>query len=220
MFVISNCVHDPLVITPENPGEPPTPGCVTNGLVCFESNVLPIYLSSCAMPDKGCHDIVSQSEGYVLDTYSHIVSRGIKPGNANDSKLYEVLFAGGEDRMPPSPYPALTQAQKDSIELWINQGAKNTTDCNCYCDVNQFTYAAIIQPLISRNCVGCHKPGNLSGSVDLSTYNAVKVQADNGKLLGTVTHTVGYSAMPPGSKLSDCEITQITNWIDAGALNN
>jgi len=98
--------------------------------------------------------------------------------------------------------------------------APKTRQTNCFCDENQFGYAAIIQPLVNRNCVGCHKPGSLGGNIDLSTYSAVKVQVDNGKFLGSVTHTSGYVAMPQGGKLSDCEITQITNWINAGALNN
>lgn len=218
IFIVSSCVHDPLV-TPENPAENPVPGCTPSKTVCFESNVLPIFVSSCAKP--GCHDAISRKEGYVLDSYSNIIREGIKPGNANDSKLYEVLFASGEDRMPPLPNPALTQAQKDSIQLWINQGAKNTTDCNCYCDENQFTYTAIIQPLLSKNCVGCHKPGALSGNVDLSTYEAVKVQVANEKLLGSITHTINFVPMPyPSGKLSDCEIAQVTKWINAGALNN
>jgi len=217
MFLVSNCVHDPLV-DPENPGENPEPGCTQSNTVCFESNVLPIFVSSCAKP--GCHDAVTHEEGFILDSYSNIVRKGIKPGNANDSEIYEVLFKDGDDRMPPSPDAPLTQAQKDSIKVWINQGAKNTTDCNCYCDENQFTYAATIQPLVNSKCVGCHKPGSLSGNIDLSTYSAVKVQVDNGKFLGSVTHAVGYSPMPQGGKLSDCEISQITKWINAGALNN
>jgi hypothetical protein len=217
MVMVTNCIHDPLV-NPENPGENPLPGCIADDKICFESSVLPIFVSSCAKP--GCHDAQSHKEGYILDSYSNIVRKGIQPGSANNSKLYEVLFEDGEDRMPPSPDAPLTQAQKDSIKVWINQGANNTTDCNCYCDETQFTYAAIIQPLVNRNCVGCHKPGSLSGNLDLSTYTAVKVQVNNGKFLGSVTHTSGYSPMPPGGKLSDCEIAQITNWINAGALNN
>jgi len=114
----------------------------------------------------------------------------------------------------------LSQSQKDSIAAWINQGAKNTTNCNCSCDPTKFTYAAIIQPIITNQCVGCHKPGSLGGNIDLSTYSQVMVQVNNGKLLGSITHAIGFAAMPKGSKLSDCQITQIKDWISAGALNN
>jgi mono/diheme cytochrome c family protein len=97
----------------------------------------------------------------------------------------------------------------------------NTVDCDCSCDPTKFTYSGIIQPMLNVNCVGCHKPGSLGGNIDLSKYNAVKVQVSNGKLLGSVTHASGFSPMPKGgNKLSDCQITQISNWINAGAPNN
>jgi Planctomycete cytochrome C/Cytochrome C oxidase, cbb3-type, subunit III len=218
LFVLVNsCMHDPFIDPfTLNEGQPTTPGCVSGGTVCFESSVLPIFLSSCAR--SGCHDAITREEGFVLDNYSNIVKKGIVPGNANESKLYKVLFAGGDDQMPPDA--PLSQAQKDSIAAWINQGAKNTVNCNCSCDPTKFTYAAIVQPIITNQCVGCHKPGSLGGNIDLSSYSLVKVQVDNGKLLGSITHAVGYSPMPQGSKLSDCQITQIKNWISAGALNN
>jgi hypothetical protein len=217
IIVVGSCIHDPFIDpTSLNNGEPSTPGCTSSGTVCFESSVLPIFISSCAR--SGCHDAITKEEGFVLDNYNNIVRKGIVPGDANESKLYKVLFAGGDDRMPPDA--PLTQAQKDSIAAWINQGAKNTVNCNCSCDPTKFTYAAIVQPIINNQCVGCHKPGSMSGNIDLSTYSLVKVQVNNGKLLGSISHSVGYSPMPQGNKLSDCQITQIKSWIDAGALNN
>ena len=217
LLIVNSCTHEPF-LDPGllNDGNPTTPGCVTRNLVCFESSVLPIFQSSCAKP--GCHDASTQEAGFVLSTYASIVRRGIKPGNATESKLYKVLFENGEDAMPPgSP---LTKAQKDSIKVWIDQGAKNTVNCNCFCDENQFTYKTTIQPILQTACVGCHKPGSLSGNIDLSTYSNVLVQVNNGKLIGSVTHATGYKPMPQSGKLTDCTLTQIKNWIDAGALNN
>lgn len=217
LVAVGSCVHDPF-LDPEslNNGEPNTPGCTTTGTVCFESSVLPIFLSSCAR--SGCHDAATREEGYTLDNYNNIVRKGITPGNAGNSKLYKVLFESGEDRMPPDA--PLSQSQKDSIAAWINQGAKNTVNCNCSCDPTLYTYAAIIQPILVNQCVGCHKPGSLGGDIDLSTYSKVLVQVNNDQLEGSITHAVGYSAMPKGSKLSDCQIEQIKSWIDAGSLNN
>ena len=217
LILVGSCIHDPFLNPIDlNDGEPTTPGCISDGNVCFESSVLPIFISSCAK--SGCHNASSKEEGFVLDNYNNIVRKGISPGNASNSKLYKVLFAGGEDQMPPGA--PLTQAQKDSIKLWINQGAKNTVNCNCFCDTSKFTFAAIIQPMLATNCVGCHKPSSLGGNIDLSTYATVKTQVNNGKLVGSITHAIGYKAMPQGGKLRDCEITQIKNWIDAGAINN
>lgn len=219
LIIVGSCVHDPFIDpTALNGGESSIPGCTTNGQVCFESSILPIFISSCAR--VGCHDAKTKEEGFVLDSYTNIIKKGIAPGNANGSKLYNVLFATGSDQMPPKPDLPLSKAQKDSIAAWINQGAKNTVNCNCACDEAKFTYAAIVQPLITNQCVGCHKPGSLSGNVDLSTLSLIKTHVANGKLLGTITHASGFVAMPQGAKLSNCQITQITKWIDAGTLNN
>jgi hypothetical protein len=216
-LLVGSCIHEPFIDpTSLNEGQPITPGCETSGKICFESNVLPIFLSSCAK--GGCHDAVSREEGYVLDSYTSIIRKGLSPGNANGSKIYKVLFASGEDLMPPGA--PLTQAQKDSIAAWINQGAKNTVNCNCSCDPAKFTYSAIILPILSNNCVGCHNAGSLGGNINLSTYASVKTQVTNGKLVGSITHSTGFSAMPVGGKLQDCQITQIKSWIAAGTLNN
>jgi hypothetical protein len=216
-LLIDSCIHEPFIDPSSlNNGEPSTPGCVSNGLVCFESSVLPIFISTCAI--TGCHDSKSRKEGYSLDNYNNIIKKGISPGNSANSKLYKVLFETGENQMPPGA--PLSKAQKDSIAAWINQGAKNTVDCNCSCNTSEYTYAAIILPIITNQCVGCHKPSSLGGNIDLSTYSLVKAQATNGKLVGSITHAVGYSPMPQGSKLGDCQITQIKNWIAAGTPNN
>lgn len=211
----ARCVHDPF-LDPLADRETGVPGCAGDGTVCFESSVLPIFVSSCAI--TGCHDATTHEEGFVLDSYTNILRKGIVPGDAGESKLYEVLFKTGEDQMPPDA--PLSKAQKDSIAAWINQGARNTIDCNCYCDPDMYSYAAIIEPLVKTNCVGCHKPLSAGGGIDLSTYSLVKAQADNGKLVGSITHASGFVPMPQGGKLSDCEITQLQKWVEGGAPNN
>ena len=215
--LVISCVHDPF-LDPNtlNEGKPSIPGCTTDGQICFETSVLPIFISACARP--GCHDAETHEEGYTLDRYSTIVRKGIKPGNANDSKLYKVLFETGEDRMPPDG--ALTQVQKDSIKLWIDQGAKNTTNCACVCDEAEFTYALAIKPILDKACVGCHKPGSLNGDVNLVDYTHVINFVNDGSLIGSIKHVVGFVPMPQGTKLSDCEITKFEKWIEAGAANN
>lgn len=214
---LNGCVHDAFIDPTElNGGEANTPGCVTGDTICFESNVLPIFISSCAR--SNCHDAGSHEEGYTLNNYNNIVRKGIVPGNAGKSKLYKVLFENGDDQMPPDA--PLTKSQKDSIAAWINQGAKNTVNCNCSCDTTQYSFSGVIKPLIDYQCVGCHKPGSLGGNINLADYSSIKSQVTNGKLYGSITHATGFTPMPEGSKLSDCQITQIKTWIDAGAPNN
>src|SRR5687767_12711772 len=61
-----------------------------SSLVCFESQVLPIFQSNCAK--SGCHDAASHQDGYVFDSYANIVRKDVRPFNAANSKVYKVLF--------------------------------------------------------------------------------------------------------------------------------
>lgn len=232
-IVFYACKHSP----PEQPVIPnPGGGGATGGggtgggtgsaAICFESEVLPIFQSNCAK--SGCHDAASHQDGYVLNAYDSLFkkdgkvnSNNIKPGNPANSELYKVLFETGSKKMPPLPNPDLTTDQKNLIARWINEGAKNTTNCNTSCDSNQFRFAADIQPILQNHCTGCHSGSVPPNGVDLTTYTNVRPVATSALLYGVVAHLPGYDPMPKGTgKLSDCEIAQIRKWVQAGSQNN
>jgi cytochrome c553 len=216
LFAFNSCKHE---VPVRNVNTAPQPGPVANNGVCFESEILPLFQSNCAK--SGCHDAATHHEDLILDSYANIMRKDIVPGNADNSKIYRVLFETGKDKMPQPPNADLTLAQKALIAKWINEGAKNTVNCNTSCDSSQFKYAANVSVIINGFCTGCHSGTVPSGNIDLSNYNAVNVQALNGRLVGAVTHTAGYSAMPKdANKLTDCQIAQIKKWVAAGALNN
>lgn len=188
-------------------------------VVCFESDVLPIFQSYCAK--SGCHDNRG-ADGYRLNSYSNIVSKGVRPGDANNSEIYEVLFESGDSRMPPSGNPDLTSEQKILIRRWLNQGANNTTNCSIICDPTSFKYSTDIRPIMTGYCVGCHD-ANSTPRVDLSNYNSIKNYLTNnpGNFENYINGVTGFALMPyNGNKLSDCNIQKIQNWINAGAPNN
>lgn len=89
------------------------------------------------------------------------------------------------------------------------------------CTTANVTYAATVQNIFKANgCLNCHGVA-ASGNVSLQTYAGVKAAAANGKLYGAIAHSPGYAPMPQGgAKLSDCNISQIKAWIDAGTPNN
>lgn len=216
LFILA-CTHEPPM--PNSPVVPPTVSATCSpDSVYFTNEVFPIIASNCTM--SGCHDAITQAEGVNLTNYTNIM-KYVRAGNAGGSKLYKVMIdTDPRDRMPPPPMSPLSSAQLAKIQKWINQGAKNNS-CIGSCDTTSFTYNAVIKPMMETKCAGCHKPGNLGGNIDLSTYASTKVVALNGKLLGSISHQVGYSPMPKnGAKLQDCEITQVRKWITAGALNN
>lgn len=199
---------------------------LTYGIPCdpdtvyFQNTILPLIVNNCAT--TGCHDAETHEEGLNMSTYAGIMDDHdelVDPGNANSSKLYEQLFESGEDRMPPSPNSPLTSAEKDLIYTWIEQGALNNYCEDC--DTTAVTYTATIAPIMSTFCTGCHDGTNASTSIDLTDYNGVSTEANNGKLYGSVNHDPGYVSMPfGGSWLPDCQIEQIRIWVEAGFPNN
>jgi len=224
LTILIACRHE--ILYPGNSGAtgsstggviPPATANCSSDSVYFINDIMPIISSNCTM--SGCHDNITHAEGVNLTTYNNII-RYVKSGNAAESKLYNVIIRADGDGMPPPPMLPLSSAKKALIQKWINQGAKNN-NCIGRCDTSIFSYSGAVKPLIDNKCVGCHNSTNLGGNVDLSTYNAVKIAALNGKLFGSVAQQSGYSPMPKNAaKLSDCEITQIQKWISAGSQNN
>lgn len=89
------------------------------------------------------------------------------------------------------------------------------------CVTENMSFANNIQPILNANCTTCHNPNLLNGNVNLTTYDGVKVVADNGKLVGVINHSPGFPPMPQsGGKLSDCNIDKIEAWISQGKQNN
>lgn len=207
--VIVSCKH-------EIPRLPGTPG--EDGL-CFETDILPIFQSYCAK--SGCHDAATASDNYVLDTYNNIISRGINPGNAADSKIYEVLVEDGDDRMPQQPNDPLSAAQISLVAQWINEGAQNTTGCAPVCDSSSFTYNGNVRPILQTHCLGCHSGLAIDGGfVPLDTYDGVKEVVNSNLLMPAIEQTGTFPMPKNGAKISDCKITIIRKWIESGAPNN
>ncbi len=83
-------------------------------------------------------------------------------------------------------------------------------------------FSTDVLPIMNTYCnSGCHSTASASAGIILDTYNGVKAHVANGRLMGSINQTGGYSAMPKGgSKLNTCTIAKIQQWINAGAPNN
>jgi hypothetical protein len=91
----------------------------------------------------------------------------------------------------------------------------------CTDTTGTISYAAKVVPILQANCYGCHSGSAPSGGQAMGTYTADKTMAQNGKLLGVISHASGFSPMPKGgSKLSNCNIAVVRKWIEEGAPNN
>jgi hypothetical protein len=219
MSWISSCRHDTLL--PSN-----TP------VICFNSQVLPVFLNNCSI--AGCHDGTRGSRSS-FNSYTNI-SNGVVAGNPNGSSLYLTIVAkSGDNLMPPSS--PLSLENRTIIRVWIEQGAKQTTcgDTTLLPPVTppssynaRACFTRDIQPVLVSACAmtGCHDAITHREGYNFTTYsstlNAVNPGNPGGsQLYRSVTTTSGESRMPPSPspRLTTAQIDSIAAWINYGALN-
>jgi len=183
---------------------------------CFQQEVLPIFVSNCTM--AGCHNSKDKKSGYDLSNYEGIM-KGIKAKHPLRSEIYNTI-KGKNPSMPEKPYPKLSATDVNMIKHWINMGASNSSNCKA-CDTTTTGYNARIKGTMQTWCVGCHNNGNSGGGIDLSDYKALVKAIPGNRLLGSIKHLPGFSAMPQnGAQLPTCEITAIEIWIKNGYPEN
>lgn len=186
--------------------------------ICFDRDILPVFISQCAK--SGCHDAVTHEEGYVLDNYVNIVKKGIIPGNAAASKIYQSIVGNAEETMPKDA-PPLSNDQATLIARWINAGAVKDSNCYTPCDSDNYTYNAAIKPLLEKYCTGCHGGNSPQGSVTLTGINDVRNAVLNKNLVKCINYEQGYPGMPNGGlHLSTCQVRQIEKWVAANMPDN
>jgi hypothetical protein len=211
--ISSNYPKDTVFVVTPPAGSNPSNGTTASDTVCFNTEILPLYVSYCG--SAGCHDVASHREGVITTSYAYIM-QGIRAKNVSKSEYFTII---GDD-MPPRSSPQMTAAHLVSIKKWIEQGALNT-NCTNVCDTTVFTYTGAIQTILSNNCGGCHgsKPG--SANIYLGDYASTKayVTANKSIFINSINYLPSLAVskrMPPAGKMVDCKILQIQKWIDNG----
>jgi hypothetical protein len=225
IVLVLSCLNDKNQPSPTSSGtdtnsgtvsNPNTPASVTCSpdTVYFNQTILPLITSNCAM--SGCHDAISHKEGVILTDYTHIRAYS-STTNPAGSTLYRSIVTG---YMPPKG--PLAASQMASLLKWMQQGAKNNSCvASGNCVATNVSFVNTVLPTLRTNCTGCHSGSSPSAGIDLNSYATVKVQASNGKLVGSISHAAGYIAMPSATvSLSACEISQIKAWVTEGTMNN
>ncbi|MFZ1686826.1 MAG: hypothetical protein WAU70_05380 [Flavobacteriales bacterium] len=87
-----------------------------------------------------------------------------------------------------------------------------------FCDTANVTYSGTVKGIIETNCAvsGCHIAGG-QGVGNFQVYQEVKDRVDNGRFRSFV---LVDRTMPPNYDLSDCELEQLTAWVNAGGPDN
>jgi len=200
--------------------------------VCFEEQVLPVFMSSCGT--TGCHS-ASDNHEYVFTDYTNIM-KAIRAEKPDRSPAYIAITAShGEGMMPPSE--PLSQVNRMLIRAWIEQGALNTT-CQQTTDTTGTTdttsyYNAFacferdVLPVLRSSCAmtSCHDAATHKDGYVFETYASTMKAVVAGSPLSSKLYEVitesGEDRMPPSpySSLSSAQIDTIYNWIARGALD-
>lgn len=97
--------------------------------VSYYRDVRPILQANC----QGCHQPAKQGGEYVMTDFAKLIAGGesgdaaIVPGKPDESYLVSVITpTDGEAEMPKGK-PPLAEADRNTLRLWISQGAKDDT---------------------------------------------------------------------------------------------
>ena len=88
------------------------------------------------------------------------------------------------------------------------------------CDTSDLTYTNEIAAILNSSCAttnACHT-SSTNVTFSLANYDDVLTQIPNNRISGSINQTSGFDPMPKGaSKLPDCTIDQIDQWLADGA---
>ena len=193
----------------------------------FEKNVLPIFTKYCF----NCHGKSSPQLGLDLRS-ARLTMRGsqngpvITKGSPEKSLLWQKLI---KREMPLAQFKLrLSDAELETVRLWIATGAKTTEPAKLPADVQeQFArFEKEVKPIFVAHCVDCHSEDDPEGELDLSSLESLVRGSQSGPVIvegfsdkSVLIRKVASHKMPPpdlGEPLTAKQIKVITRWIDKG----
>jgi hypothetical protein len=196
--------------------------------VCFYGQVMPI-LQTCGI--TGCHD--GSEEGFLPASYQSIML-SVAPGDPRGSKLYQVITDIYSEEMMPPDRP-LTEYQRSLIQVWITQGALETTcdtgDGSIVIPSDSICFVQHILPIFISNCAmsNCHdglSQGEEEDLFALNSYSTIRQHVIPFNPSASHAYEAitgeGEEFMPPSPNkpLTTSQIESIRQWIVDGALNS
>lgn len=90
------------------------------------------------------------------------------------------------------------------------------------------SYASDVRPILESRCAKCHMGEFVSEGLDMGTYETLMAGSQNGPVIvpgsasdSLIIQKLLAGEMPKrGPKLTPVQIQILTDWINAGALNN
>lgn len=132
------------------------------------------------------------------------------------------LFVACDNFSGPPPGKASNSGGGTSM----NQGNTGSGGANSggtsgnTCDTTNVSFSKTVLPILEANCTGCHSGAGATAGVNLSNHAGVRSVVSSGRFPNVLTASNGAAQMPPGSRLSACDIAKIQAWVRKGAAND
>lgn len=90
------------------------------------------------------------------------------------------------------------------------------------CDIpTEVNYKDHVSNLIEVHCAMCHAPEvykKKASRIKIFDYPSLKIVAESGQLIGSITHATGFIAMPyrREEKIDSCAIEVFKKWVATG----
>ena len=103
----------------------------------------------------------------------------------------------------------------------------SSTEAAPHTDVT-ISYANDVRPILENRCAQCHMGDFVSAGLNMNTYETLMQGSQDGPVLvpgnakaSLLIQKISKGEMPKrGPKLTPAQIQTLTDWINAGALNN
>ncbi|AXT58837.1 hypothetical protein D1816_00225 [Aquimarina sp. AD10] len=109
--------------------------------------------------------------------------------------------------------------------LFLTISTLNSCKNKISCQIpEEVTYSKQIKTIIETDCFLCHAQDVYKTKASrnkIFDYESLKKSGKSGVLIGSITHTKGYIAMPykKGVKIDSCNIELIKKWVQTGMKN-
>ena len=207
----------------------------------MEQRALGVLAANCS----NCHNATTNNGGVpdILNVGALVQAGFIIPGNPDMSAL---IFAVDQNRMPPNQ--PLNSTDRQVLREWVAGNQSGTvlaagTTATAADTITQLpssgggtgtgtavtpppsdptTFRAIQQDILIPKCVSCHNANNRNGGYAFDTY-ASTLKAVTAKNPGrSILYTDCQKGKMPlaGTLLTSAQLSNLSQWITKGALNN
>ena len=133
---------------------------------------------------------------------------------------------------PTSPavttQPGQATSAPGQLEIPVSTTVTSLPTATLEVATGSVSFSQDVLPILMANCTRCHGTSRQSSNLMLNTYANLMVGGEGGLVIqpgnadeSELYQKISAGLMPKGGpKLSDADIQTITDWINAGALDN